>query len=441
MADVLSLPHDVARETSSSSYAEPDAPVEAVREADVASLPLPDLRGHLPSLDGLRGLAIILVLLCHFLPHADHPSSLLGKLFFFVGRTGWSGVDLFFVLSGFLITGILLDSKEGATPHFFRNFYARRTLRIFPLYYGVLAVVFLVVPLINSHAFDTPELSRIRHQQGWLWTYCTNVKMWLVNDNDSFHAGWLDLNPFWSLAVEEHFYLLWPAIVYVLSRRKLIGACLGVVIAATFCRAYTYHRGYTVWAIYVFTPGRADALALGGLLAALLREGGAAARFLTANAGKIALVTGPVWLYGIYKDPEHETLLNLTLGYFLVAAFYGALLVRSLTAGRGSAVGAAFYSKFMRTLGKYSYGLYVYHVVLHSTFDRFFDQRDIDAYLHDHLHLGKAAYGASVMLYIVLASAISFGVAFASWHLFEMQFLKLKRFFKYHKRRTPVAVD
>lgn len=434
MADVLSLPHDVARETSSTLYVEPAPPPQAAGVDEVASLPLPDLRGHLPSLDGLRGLAIGLVLLNHFLPHADNPSSVAGKLVFFVGRTGWSGVDLFFVLSGFLITGILLDSKEGGTRHFFRNFYARRTLRIFPLYYGVLAAVFLIIPLINAHAFGTPELARIRHEQGWLWTYGTNVKMWFVNDNDSFHANWLDMNPFWSLAVEEHFYLLWPAIVFFLNRRQLIGACVGVVTAATFCRWYTHHIGYSVWAIYVFTPGRADALALGGLLAALLREGGAAARFLTANAGKIALVTAPLWLLGIYKDPDHETWWNLTLGYFLVAAFFGALLVRSLTAGRGTAIGTAFYSKFMRTLGKYSYGLYVYHVVLHSTYDRFFDQRNIEAFFRMHLHLGKAAYGASVLLYIVLASAASFAVAFASWHLFEVQFLKLKRFFKYRKR-------
>src|SRR5437016_9115013 len=92
---------------------------------------LPNLRGHIPALDGLRGLAIVLVMLCHFLPHGDQPSSLAGRLFFFVARCGWCGVDLFFVLSGFLITGILLDSKGAG--RFFRNFYARRTLRIFPL--------------------------------------------------------------------------------------------------------------------------------------------------------------------------------------------------------------------------------------------------------------------------------------------------------------------
>src|SRR5438034_6430412 len=93
---------------------------------------------HIPALDGLRGLAIALVLLSHFIPYSDQPGSLAGKIFFFIGRCGWCGVDLFFVLSGFLITGILMEAK--GKDHYFRNFYARRTLRIFPLYYLTLAV-------------------------------------------------------------------------------------------------------------------------------------------------------------------------------------------------------------------------------------------------------------------------------------------------------------
>src|SRR6185437_4747257 len=138
------------------------------------SVALPDFKRHLPALDGLRGLAIAMVMFCHFLPYSDQPHSLAGRLFFYVGRCGWCGVDLFFVLSGFLITGILLEAK-GAS-HYFRNFCARRTLRIFPLYYLALTVIFVLIPLIRPTAFASPELADLRHRQGWLWAYCSNLK-------------------------------------------------------------------------------------------------------------------------------------------------------------------------------------------------------------------------------------------------------------------------
>src|SRR4051812_48705226 len=157
---------------------------------------LPRLRGHLPGLDGLRGIAILMVLALHFLGDAT-PHGPVGRLVVKAASYGVLGVDLFFVLSGFLITGLLLDAKSG--PHYFRNFYARRTLRIFPLYYLVLTILFIVLPRFT--ALPAP-LEDARIHQGWLWTYTSNFFI-------AARAEWAltYVSHFWSLAIEEHFYL------------------------------------------------------------------------------------------------------------------------------------------------------------------------------------------------------------------------------------------
>ena len=133
---------------------------------------------------------------------------------------GWIGVDLFFVLSGFLITGILYDAKGG--PHYFRNFYMRRSLRIFPLYYAFLILIFAVMPLLRASGADHVG------KQVWMWTYLSNVLFARV--------GWEGMpahtTHLWSLAIEEQFYLLWPLLVWLASRRRLIQLCVGSIAVA-----------------------------------------------------------------------------------------------------------------------------------------------------------------------------------------------------------------
>ncbi len=174
---------------------------------------------RVPALDGLRGLAILAVVEFHFaegLTNASRPESAIYNVF----RTGWLGVDLFFVLSGFLITGILSNSK--GTPGYFRNFYWRRALRIFPPYYAFLFVFGVLYPLARHRPLDAPW---------WHWTYLTNVAI----------AAGLPVNScshFWSLAIEEQFYLLWPLLIYMLSRKAAMNACIacvGIAAAARIC--------------------------------------------------------------------------------------------------------------------------------------------------------------------------------------------------------------
>src|SRR6185295_16426951 len=185
----------------------------------------PNLKGHVPALDAIRGLAILLVTGYRFWspPAEEAANDWLTSLF----SLGLRGVDLFFVLSGFLITSILLDAKQ--KPHYFRNFYMRRTLRIFPLYYAVLAVTFVLLPLAG---WSTTRLFPEAHaNQGWLWFYGANVLQ-------SLRGEWClgGFNHFWSLAVEEHFYLVWPLVIYCCSRRTAMIACGGIIGAAVVAR-------------------------------------------------------------------------------------------------------------------------------------------------------------------------------------------------------------
>lgn len=164
---------------------------------------LPHSFGHIPALDSVRGLAILMVTLFRFgstqtmVPSMTRCSRLPLR--------SVCGVDLFFVLSGFLITGILLNAQ--GQPHYFRNFYLRRAVRIFPLYFGVLVALIVVLPAVSESA---AERLSAREHQWWLWFYAVNLLQ-------AWTASWPFgcLNHFWSLAVEEHFYLVWPFVIYL----------------------------------------------------------------------------------------------------------------------------------------------------------------------------------------------------------------------------------
>src|SRR4051794_17305081 len=217
---------------------------------------------HIPALDGLRGVAILLVLVFHFSESHSAMSGWFQKLHR-IAASGWVGVDLFFVLSGFLITSILFEAKRSSG--YFRNFYMRRVLRIFPLYYGVLVVAFLLIPLV--HPYQNPRYQTIAAHQGYLWAYLQNYVTWI---------DWKGFTHFWSLAVEEQFYLVWPTVVFCLNRKSLMWVCgvlICVALAVRVGRVVSYHDlpaaqyQAIAQATYYYTFCRMDALLVGAFLA------------------------------------------------------------------------------------------------------------------------------------------------------------------------------
>ncbi|MFT3915031.1 MAG: acyltransferase [Anaeromyxobacteraceae bacterium] len=381
------------------------------------------LTGHQPGLDGVRGFAILAVMALHFVGDA-HPTGLLDRLVVKTAGYGLLGVDLFFVLSGFLITGLLLEAK--GKPHYFRNFYARRTLRIFPLYYAVLLVAFLLLPLVTTLP---PALEHARREQAWLWTYTSNF--YIAREN-AWALGYL--SHFWSLAIEEHFYLVWPLVVFLLRRETLEKVALGVVVAGLGLRVALALWGVSELSISVLTPARVDTLVVGAWLAAVIRRPAGAAPWL-AGAGRAAaallgaIVAVSAWcaLTGLGLEVLHQ------VRNTLYALFFGAftLLAVRLPGAPAGWRARVFEHRGLMTIGKYAYGLYVYHAILNYQLYLWDADARMTALLGNHL--------AGVLAKALLASAASFAVAVASYELFEKPFLSLKRHFETAPARPAPA--
>ena len=191
-----------------------------------------NFEGHIAGLDALRGIAVIWVV-WHNCTGAFELDGLLEKILAFITNCGWLGVQLFFVLSGFLITGLLLDAK--GTANQMRNFYIRRTVRIFPVYYATLIFCFLVLPLLNV---ELPALADSQKMQVWFWLYLNN---WATAPHSPGIFPHL-----WSLAVEEQFYLLWPFLALGLNRSQLVYTCITLIISAIIFKCIKWNC-YSIW--------------------------------------------------------------------------------------------------------------------------------------------------------------------------------------------------
>jgi peptidoglycan/LPS O-acetylase OafA/YrhL len=392
------VPDDPAARPDSAGPAQSDPPDSAAFSS----------REHIPGLDGIRGLAILLVLLVHFYNQAATPNNRIGHLLAGIFHSGWAGVDMFFVLSAFLITGILVDDKGSASAA--KRFYLRRTLRIFPLYYGALILMLAIAPHVGLWRGEQSRLAETG--TWWYWAYAVNF---LVARSD-WSAVAYDMGHFWSLAVEEQFYLIWPWIVWWLDRKSLKRCLIGLMVGGLLLRLVCARAGWAPDTIRVLLPTRCDTLAVGAWLALVFRtEGGIAAvrRFVRP----VMLATGGILLIWFVKDRTLDATSwpIYTFGFTVMTVFSGALIAEVVCFR--SWLGFFFNSRLMRSLGKYSYGIYVVHHLIRRPFAQWVAERGINLRTE-----GVAAW----LAFIAAGCLLSYGIAFVVWHLYEKQFLKLR---------------
>lgn len=312
---------------------------------------------HVAEIDGIRGVAILMVLLWHY---GNTVQAVPGSALAYGLRSlalMWSGVDLFFVLSGFLIGGILMDQRSARS--YFRTFYVRRACRIFPLYFlclGLFVLALYFVPVTNDGRWKW-----LLDQPMPLWSYVTftqNIMMSLANVHG---ANFLGVT--WSLAVEEQFYLLLPFVIRYVSSSSLMRALLALIVAAPLLRVAVHLNGnHMEVANYVLLPSRWDALLLGVVIAHAVRDQRVMSwlqsheRWILFAAGAIGLLLLPLFLV------NHSTR-NVILvfgGYTIIALFY-ALLLLDVLVRRDSLLKRWLCSKVLVYCGTISFGLYLLH--------------------------------------------------------------------------------
>jgi peptidoglycan/LPS O-acetylase OafA/YrhL len=363
---------------------------------------------RIPELDGLRGLAILLVIICHYIADAEHaplgywPDHFLSSL-----SVGWSGVDLFFVLSGFLIGGILLDAQN--SPRYFRTFYMRRVHRILPIYY-VWIILYSVIVAVGLYWVPgkLPVTGRDLTVTPVYFLFLQNM----IYGPSPFEWKWLVVT--WSLAVEEQFYLFAPPLIRFLSVRRLAYFLAAVICAAPILRflAFRYLRDLYYLPQYAM-PCRADALAFGVLAAAAWRWQ-AFRIYLENNPGLLQrgvaymLIVLAALMWWLARPAR---LVTYTIGYSSLAVFYTCALLLVISQPEGP-VARAIRAKWLRHLGGISYCVYLIHLTFNQWAHRIL------------LHSGPRIYdlrGASVTL---LAGVLTWLVAALSWKYFEKPLIR-----------------
>jgi peptidoglycan/LPS O-acetylase OafA/YrhL len=350
-----------------------------------------------------------MVMLLHFTTQLRVPTTAAGRLMVDSFSFGWAGVDLFFVLSGFLITRILFDAREAAS--YYRPFYARRVLRIMPLYYGSLIVLFIVAPLVAGG----PDASW--RELAWYWAYLGNFKF-----DPTPTREWV--GHFWSLAIEEQFYLAWPLVIRLCSRRAALGVCALAIIGSLAYRVAALHFNILSGNVYHVTPARLDGLAVGAAIALLWRDPTGRTllrRWSPAIGAAAAAVLAIIVVRRGWPIPlGYET---VTVGYSATVLLFGAVLVSVALAHPASRLARVLERPQLMFWGRYSYALYVVHVPLIAAMKR--------AGFHPAAALGLQSELARLLLYTGVMTAASLAIALLAWHGIEKHFLKLKRFFEY----------
>jgi peptidoglycan/LPS O-acetylase OafA/YrhL len=375
---------------------------------------------HLPALDGIRGLAILLVLADHLVSWKGHSGRWIVDVLAEVHSFSWVGVNLFFALSGFLITGILVDTL--GSQDFFKTFYVRRILRIFPLYYGFLFVLLLLTkPLHLSWG-------------GWQYfylTYTANLALWWDKP--------MLLSPFriihlWSLQVEEQFYLVWPLILYFCrNRSKLIRYSLVMCLVAFTIRLMlvVLKIASTRYAYlpYSFTLCCCDNLLYGCVLALLLRTY-RRDKVLSFAPLLLLICAVPLMIERLVYlgTPWMGTIFMPTIGFSLIGIGCASLIAMALRPF--SFAERIFISPTLRFFGRYSYGLYVFHYSIYGFLSLPLYEIFV-RYLHSKALSGLLSAGVVLSISVLLAVL--------SYHLYEIYFLKLKKYFAYGSHRQVAS--
>lgn len=375
-------------------------------------------------LDGLRAIAICLVLVHHYTQGMPRSGS-IDRIFYDIANSCWIGVDLFFVLSGFLITGILYDAK--GSPSYFRTFYIRRSLRIFPIYYVMLLVVLVILPALGLGIVNSFTLN---HAQ-WFWLYGSNYLTALVEWPDTAVAH------LWSLAIEEHFYLLWPVIVFFTSKKQLLIGGTALLAGALFLRYHAATQGYSSTATYVMTHYRIDTLVMGGLLALSWRTP-ALRTMLARYAGKAAVLSLVLLVVtaGFTKGPgldwRYWSPVQQAAGYTIIGLLFTAVHILCLQLATGSLFYRILTCAPAIWLGRLSYGMYLFHRPLEVV------AMGLGLHPSDHLVRGHPnwPYELGYILGNALATAL---LAWLTWNLFEKHVLRLKDRFIYQKAKAPTS--
>lgn len=354
------------------------------------------------NLDGIRAIAALMVMIFHFFQAFD-PNSYFWQTIKKVSVFGQTGVTLFFVLSGFLITRILINTKE--TEGYFKNFYLRRTLRIFPLYYLFLILSYFIVPYILDAKI--PDFS----QQIYYYLY-------LQNFASTFSWDAVGPSHFWSLAVEEHFYLFWPLVIYLFSRKNLIKIIIGIIVFALLLRIYMVNKDLDV---FKFTFTRFDSLAIGAILAILELKN----YFTSENIKKFVILlcgifipTITIWLF---ISGDKNTYIQI-FKYLLISFTYFSLIGFILCLKNDHLINKFLRSRFLVYTGKISYGLYVYHPLAYALCDNYLNTN-------------------SQIINLLIRFTATYILAALSYHFFESAFLRLKKYFEYSDKRKNEKIE
>ena len=350
-------------------------------------------RVHYPALDGLRGLAILLVVVYHNFGFIN--------VFFF----GWLGVDLFFVLSGFLITDILLKTvgKKG----YLKNFYIRRVLRIFPLYYLCLILFLIVLPQTTIQL----DVQYYVDHQVWLWTYLQN---WIYTFQSPGQTN--ALNHLWSLAVEEQFYLLWPLAVLIIRKPGYLLLFISLVLVAVLgLRLLVWINQISDLAYFnLYTFTRIDGLCIGCMIALLQRV---KSNFLEKNKAIIVLCFAGLNFGFFFVNRRYQFSFPYLAfaGYTTFAMMFG-LLVNEAVTRQSKLINLLFNNPLLKFFGKISYGFYVFHWPVYL-------------FLFPYLlpWISKLTNGTLVQFLVsVVATIAAIVISWLSYQYFEKYFLKLK---------------